>query len=53
MRNSRNRSSDRRRTRETCICVVLHIDTTTALQPLERTSEWTAGELPETYPYAV
>jgi erythromycin esterase-like protein/predicted phosphoribosyltransferase len=33
--------------------VVLHIDTTTALQPLERTSEWTAGELPETYPYAV
>jgi erythromycin esterase-like protein/predicted phosphoribosyltransferase len=32
---------------------VIHIDTTTALEPLERTSEWVAGELPETYPYAV
>jgi erythromycin esterase-like protein len=26
---------------------------TTALQPLERTSEWDAGEPPETYPFAV
>jgi erythromycin esterase-like protein/predicted phosphoribosyltransferase len=32
---------------------VVHIDTTTALEPLERTSEWVAGELPETYPFAV
>ena len=28
----------------------LHLDETRALQPLERTSEWDAGELPETYP---
>ncbi|MDX6667860.1 MAG: hypothetical protein QOK04_1240 [Solirubrobacteraceae bacterium] len=32
---------------------VIHIDETTALEPLERTSEWDAGELPETYPFAV
>ncbi|MEA2156951.1 MAG: hypothetical protein QOE11_3091 [Solirubrobacteraceae bacterium] len=32
---------------------VIHIDETTALEPLERTSEWVAGELPETYPSGV
>lgn len=31
---------------------VLHFDRTTALEPLERTSEWDAGEPPETYPFA-
>jgi erythromycin esterase-like protein len=29
---------------------VIHIDESTALEPLERTSEWEQGELPETYP---
>jgi hypothetical protein len=28
-------------------------DETCAVKPLERTSEWEAGELPETYPWAV
>ncbi len=32
---------------------VIHIDRTTALEPLDRTSRWESGELPETYPYAV
>jgi erythromycin esterase-like protein len=32
---------------------VIHIDETRALEPLERTSEWEAGELPDTYPFAV
>lgn len=32
---------------------VIHIDRTTALEPLERTSRWESGELPETYPHAV
>jgi erythromycin esterase-like protein len=32
---------------------VIHIDETHALRPLERTSEWEEGELPETYPWAV
>jgi erythromycin esterase-like protein len=32
---------------------VIHIDETHALKPLERTSEWEAGELPETYPWGV
>jgi erythromycin esterase-like protein len=32
---------------------VMHLDETRALEPLERTSEWDAGELPETYPFAV
>ncbi|MGK8522702.1 erythromycin esterase family protein [Nocardia asteroides] len=32
---------------------VIHIDQTSALEPLERTSRWETGELPETYPYAV
>jgi erythromycin esterase-like protein len=33
--------------------LVLHIDDTTALEPLETTSEWVEGELPETYPFGV
>jgi erythromycin esterase-like protein len=32
---------------------VIHLDETRAVEPLERTSEWEAGELPETYPWAV
>jgi erythromycin esterase-like protein len=32
---------------------VIHIDETHAVEPLERTSEWDAGELPETYPFGV
>ncbi|MCW3047685.1 MAG: Erythromycin esterase [Solirubrobacterales bacterium] len=32
---------------------VIHIDETHAVEPLERTSEWEAGELPETYPFGV
>ncbi|HEX4689091.1 MAG TPA: erythromycin esterase family protein [Solirubrobacteraceae bacterium] len=32
---------------------VIHIDESHALEPLERTSEWTAGELPDTYPSGV
>lgn len=32
---------------------VIHIDRTKALIPFERTSGWEAGELPETWPYAV
>ncbi|MGH9586887.1 MAG: erythromycin esterase family protein [Acidobacteriaceae bacterium] len=32
---------------------VIHIDRTKALIPFELTSGWKAGELPETYPYAV
>jgi erythromycin esterase-like protein len=32
---------------------VIHLDETRAVDPLERTSEWEAGELPETYPWAV
>ena len=32
---------------------VVHIDETHALEPLEHTSEWESGELPETYPFAV
>jgi erythromycin esterase-like protein len=33
--------------------VVLHFDETRALKPLESTGEWEAGEVPETYPFAV
>ncbi|MEA2268372.1 MAG: hypothetical protein QOC64_982 [Solirubrobacteraceae bacterium] len=33
--------------------LVVHIDETTAVEPLERTSEWVAGELPETFPTGV
>lgn len=29
---------------------VLHFDETRAVEPLERTAEWTGGEAPETYP---
>jgi hypothetical protein len=32
---------------------IIHIDETGALEPLERTSIWDAGELPETYPSGV
>jgi erythromycin esterase-like protein len=32
---------------------IVHFDETRAVEPLERTSEWEAGELPETYPWAV
>ncbi len=39
---------------ETCLPdqfdALIHIDETRALEPLERTSEWERGELPETYP---
>lgn len=31
---------------------MLHFDTTGALEPLERTEQWTSGEPPETYPFA-
>jgi erythromycin esterase-like protein/predicted phosphoribosyltransferase len=32
---------------------ILHFDETRAIEPLEYTSEWEAGELPETFPFAV
>jgi erythromycin esterase-like protein len=32
---------------------LVHVDETRALEPLERTSDWEAGELPETYPSAL
>jgi erythromycin esterase-like protein len=32
---------------------IMHIDETTAIEPLERTSGWDAADLPETYPYGV
>src|SRR6202040_1492202 len=32
---------------------VLHFDETKALEPLETTAEWEAGEVPETFPFAV
>lgn len=32
---------------------VLHFDETRAVEPLERTSEWEAGEVPETFPTAL
>jgi erythromycin esterase-like protein len=32
---------------------VIHIDKSRAVEPLERTAEWTAGEVPETYPFTV
>ncbi len=32
---------------------VIHVDETRALEPLERTAGWEAGEMPETYPFAV
>jgi erythromycin esterase-like protein len=33
--------------------VILHYDTTRAVEPMERTGLWTRGELPETYPSAL
>jgi erythromycin esterase-like protein/predicted phosphoribosyltransferase len=33
--------------------MVLHIDTTNAVEPLEPTTAWQAGEPPETYPWGV
>ncbi len=32
---------------------ILHFDETRAVEPLEYTSEWDAGELAETFPFAV
>ncbi|MEQ7010157.1 erythromycin esterase family protein [Actinopolymorpha sp. B17G11] len=32
---------------------VIHIDETRAVEPIERTARWEAGEAPETYPFAV
>jgi hypothetical protein len=32
---------------------VLHFDETRAVESLEYTAEWDAGELPETFPFAV
>jgi erythromycin esterase-like protein/predicted phosphoribosyltransferase len=32
---------------------LIHIDETTALEPLEAPAEWVPGELPETYPWGV
>ncbi|HLH24384.1 MAG TPA: erythromycin esterase family protein [Chloroflexota bacterium] len=32
---------------------VLHVDQTSAVEPLERTAGWEAGEVPETYPSAL
>jgi erythromycin esterase-like protein len=32
---------------------IIHIDETRAIEPLERTSVWDKGELPETYPFKV
>ncbi len=32
---------------------VIHVDQTRAVEPLERTGQWEAGEFPETYPFAV
>jgi erythromycin esterase-like protein len=32
---------------------VIHFDETRAVEPLETTSEWQAGEVPETFPFAV
>ena len=32
---------------------VVHFDETRAVEPLERTAEWNAGEAPLTYPFAV
>jgi erythromycin esterase-like protein len=32
---------------------VIHFNETRAVEPLERSAEWEAGEVPETYPFAV
>ncbi|MDQ2682037.1 MAG: erythromycin esterase family protein, partial [Chloroflexota bacterium] len=31
---------------------MIHLDTTTALEPLERNQGWDAADLPETWPFA-
>jgi erythromycin esterase-like protein len=33
--------------------VLIHLDETRAVEPLERSSDWERGELPETYPWGV
>jgi erythromycin esterase-like protein len=33
--------------------LMIHIDESSAVEPLEITTQWRAGELPETYPYGV
>jgi erythromycin esterase-like protein/predicted phosphoribosyltransferase len=33
--------------------LVVHIDETRAVEPLERTAKWERGEVPDTYPHAV
>jgi erythromycin esterase-like protein/predicted phosphoribosyltransferase len=33
--------------------LIIHLDETHAVEPLEHTSEWETGELPETYPWGV
>jgi erythromycin esterase-like protein/predicted phosphoribosyltransferase len=33
--------------------VVIHVDETRAVEPLERTARWERGEVPETFPHAV
>jgi erythromycin esterase-like protein len=32
---------------------VIHLNETRAVEPFERSAEWEAGEVPETYPFAV
>jgi hypothetical protein len=32
---------------------VLHFDRTRAVEPLERSTEWEAGDVPETFPSGV
>jgi erythromycin esterase-like protein len=32
---------------------VIHVDRTRAVEPLERNSQWVAGEMPETFPTGV
>jgi erythromycin esterase-like protein len=32
---------------------VLHFEETRAVEPLERSATWEAGEVPETFPFAV
>ena len=32
---------------------IIHLDETSALEPLERSNDWERGELPETYPSAL
>jgi hypothetical protein len=32
---------------------VFHFDETRAVRPLEYTAQWEAGEVPETFPFAI